>query len=219
LASIADEGDLSRGQVELIAGDRAAALDVIEQAAQHLGLAGGQAPTVKEFDEACQQLGNGRTKRKVDRQWGRSRLAVLTWQGEHVQETPRQRALRAQLSGRRSRTGDYFEYVRQWLATDPALHRHEDYEAWREVHNQQHPATPVVASNTMVYRLGLSWAAVVSAASGDDRVRSESPAPGELISTGEAQRLLGVDRNTFNMRASQDPAFPPSVGQIGGSRT
>lgn len=207
---------------------RAEALEALEAAADHLGLADGAPLRVEEFDAAARQLGLNLNSAKVIRRWETWRVAVDALWGRSIPETPQQRALRRATSGKRRSAEDRLTGMRDWLKTKPASRRTEDYDLYVQRRNEERPEEPTLTkSPAILIALLLDWDLLTKVADYEleiDEARAMQEArtrehEGKLALVGlrEAAVPLGLSRGRTQELANT-PDFPAHVAIISGAR-
>jgi predicted DNA-binding transcriptional regulator AlpA len=207
--------------------ERAQALDYMKQAAEHLGLPAGTAPTGAQYEQARKELGLPLTRRQIELRWEGWRFATLHYRGFRAVETPAQRALRRKTSGRRSKHEGHLAGVRLWLETKPEGRAAEDYDYWRQRHNEQTDGLQVVKAEAVRRALNLPWSYVLRVADFEmelEEAQAENQARTQqargaldLASRAEVAHIYGVDGATADSYTRQ-PGFPPPVAILAGAR-
>lgn len=210
------------GQVRL----RHEALEAMRAAAGHLGLPGGQAPTIPEFKRAARETVLPMTFNGVygafENHWD---VATRHFRGERIPATAVQRAARRVSTGRDAKREAPLAGVRLFLSQDPppAAVRAQDYEAWAKEFNQsprEGYGRVAEYQQNIAAMLDLPWDLVLEVAAGRKELgqaQAQSLAAalakaGPLVGHRLASRILGI--SSFS-NASKRPGYPNPVVYLG----
>lgn len=212
------------------------ALRAMERVANHLGLPTGVAPKVTQYREV-ERGKNGRAvtegfgSARVIRAWGRYRFAEQAFRHEKVPIMAAERSLRRQSAGVAHPYETSLAGVRKWLATEPALPRLSDYDAYAHEHNDalttgKASGLALAMSKAVRARLRLNWEDVLRVAKGEaeyeelrtqhDQKRAEADdGPLGLISTTVIEFHLGLNKQSVKRRRERED-FPRPVAVVTG---
>jgi hypothetical protein len=156
--------------VSRVVRERMEALAALAAAADHLKLPAGEAPTVRQYTEAREELGLQLSSRQIQYRWGMWREAGNALTGKRTTETPEQLAARRP-SGSRGGGPPNVELplaaLRAWLTSKPRPAREytTDYKRWRQRANQGRARADLYpAATTVLAVLLVPWEVAVDLA-------------------------------------------------------
>jgi transcriptional regulator with XRE-family HTH domain/predicted DNA-binding transcriptional regulator AlpA len=205
---------------------RAEALAALHQAAELLGTAEGEAPTISDYNRAAAAHGLGVTSAQIREAFGRWETAKAALVGEPIPATPFQRAVRRAIGGPRE-FETYIEAVRHWLASAPISEQPKDYDEWRAHENDRRVPSgqlPLPSYQTLRRATMASWADILAVARGqktlvqaqNDNLGFDvaSVGPGTLVVTNGVAQLLGVTNDGLKDLERRE-SFPQPITRVG----
>jgi hypothetical protein len=206
---------------------RAECVEAVIKAAEHLGLAEGEAPGIHEYERARRELGLTLSSATIIRRWVAWREVAKAARGEKVSLTARQRAhLRAVIRTRPNRE-EWLFGLREWLETrPPKTATPADYDAWAEERNERSPDMPHLPSaNSIRCALALTWTFARKVAEGNlSLVDAQAQHLQHLKDEGggfAGVSIISLLYETTTGRGkgiTRKPDFPPPAFELGRSQ-
>jgi hypothetical protein len=170
------------------------AIECLRRAAKHHHLPDGQAPIIREYQEAQQALELELSSHKIWRAFGGWRWAQAACVGEQTQASAEQTAHSRATRGIRRVSAPYIEQVKAWLDEHPRSTTEKDHENYVVEYNDKlPPGTPkLVTPNTVRVQLGISWEDAKAVARGEMSLDDAREVALGTISTSSDLALIGV---------------------------
>src|SRR4051812_32113292 len=153
---------------------RKEALEALLTVAEHLGLPAGEAPTIKQFDQAADELGIDWNSARVIRVWERWRLAQEVFKGQRSAGHLLARDFRSRQDRSRKNREEPIRGVKRWLRSHPKQEAAAAYDQFAREHNENRgkEAKRLRLSYSVIYALGLHWLNVIKVAREELSVRA-----------------------------------------------
>jgi hypothetical protein len=216
--------------------DRKDALQALLTVSEYLGLPAGEAPTIKQFDLATEELGLGWSSGKVIRAWERWRTAVETFKGERRAGSTLYREFQRDRDRSLKNREEPIRGVRRWLRSHPAEMTSIAYDEYARAINAEISSTK--SDDDPVKRLRSSWSvrnalilrwssalAVARREIGMRAAREQELAEllpkattNAILGLPGAARLLGRSETSVKQARNTSRHFPVAVAVIGGQR-
>jgi predicted DNA-binding transcriptional regulator AlpA len=196
---------------------RAECVEALKRAAAHLGLPEGEAPGIKEYEQARKELGLKLSAWTIERRWSSWPEVRKAVRGERVRMTARQRAEFGAAIRHRPTREEGLASVREWLASRPPSLRSADYDEWAKERNEQRPELRrAPRAKTVGHALGLSWRPVLKVARRElplaeahrRRLRTLRRESGGFASMDGVALILGLAPSLARYHIRTDPRFP-----------
>jgi hypothetical protein len=156
-------------EVDPVLDERRQAIRVMRRVLDHYKRVEPRALTLKQFDDAPEDVREGWQSRRVTSAYGGSwKLARNELAGLRRKETAHQRAIRRHAALNKLKAEDYWTAIREWLATNPPKESSLHYDDWRKEKNASLIPSDLRAPSVGALRrsLHISWPDAVAIAKG-----------------------------------------------------
>lgn len=174
-------GATSQDGVEVQIDKQAAAQVALNQVSEHLGLDadGKRSLRLSDYNATAEELGLDMSGAQIVKAWGSWRDARLVLAGDSLPFNMYARQRKRQLERRRQKVEEHNQALRDWLATNPAMHTAHSYSIWASAqnHNRGPSQRPYPVVSTIQQYAKKSWQECVEAATEDQELVFKSSAP------------------------------------------